>query len=64
MSESLNTPTVVPVHAGFADGCERRANDRSPWSMTWAARLTSALTARWTCAGVRVPSRYFDRAWN
>jgi hypothetical protein len=28
------------------------ANDRSPVSMTWAARLTSALTAWWTCAGV------------
>src|SRR5882757_3480024 len=38
-------------------GASRRlpvdANDRSPVSMTWAARLTSALTAWWTCAGGR-----------
>ena len=32
--------------------------------MSWAARWTSAVTAWWTWAGVRVPSRYFDRAWN
>ena len=33
-------------------------------SMRQAARRTSAVTAWWTWAGVRVPSRYLDRAWN
>ncbi len=36
----------------------------SPVLMRRAARRTSAVTAWWTCAGVRVPSRYLDRAWN
>jgi alkanesulfonate monooxygenase SsuD/methylene tetrahydromethanopterin reductase-like flavin-dependent oxidoreductase (luciferase family) len=36
----------------------------SPVLMSWAARRTSAVTAWWTCAGVRVPSRYLDRARN
>ena len=36
----------------------------SPVLMRRAARRTSAVTAWWTWAGVRVPSRYLDRAWN
>jgi hypothetical protein len=42
----------------------KAANEFSPVSRRWAARWTSAVTAWWTCAGVRVPSRYFDSPWN
>jgi hypothetical protein len=33
------------------------SNELSPVSMSRAARWTSAITASWTCVGVRVPSR-------
>jgi hypothetical protein len=33
--------------------------DLTAASTSWAARSTSAVTASWTCEGVRVPSRYF-----
>ncbi len=37
-----------------------RLNELSPMPMSWAARWTSAVTAWWTFAAVRVPSRYFN----
>src|SRR5258707_3765930 len=57
-------PLVAVVSWSLCAAGVKAANEFSPVPMSRAARRTSAVTAWWTCAGVRVPSRYFVRDLN